>query len=373
MASVTSTVTEQVTLHLNQQQQQLLARSVAAGEAVSLAALVARAVAETATNSLSSLRVPTVSAKPLRWRDAIEPADRSERELLEEFVLQPATGKAVEVKAGEILRIEQLDGAQCVDFNCFNLHDYREFFHTGRTRTLHGINPGPGDFLWSSPPRERAMMYLLEDTVHCNDVVFPRCSANLYESAYGYETHTNCADIQAEAQREYGLTPDDVHDSFNFFMSTAIPNGLPVIDRQSSVAGDFVELLAVIDVLAVPNVCGADIMKTSNFSIKPVKIQRFRASDIELDRVPELTTYDTQRTVAQFRQPIIRTERELTRDADYVPRFANAPIVYEEVEVEIDTETSARVDELWRRDLYTERGDALRDIVFAWWAATHTP
>ncbi|PPF81302.1 hypothetical protein C5B96_10365 [Subtercola sp. Z020] len=373
MASETQTLTERVTLHLNQQQRQLLARSVEAGEAPTLAALVERAVNETASGALSTFPVPAVSGRPLRWRDDIEPADRTHRELLEEFVLQPGTGRAIEMKAGEILRIEQIDGAQCVDFNCFNLHDYREFFHTGRTRTLHGINPGAGDFLWSSPPRERAMMFLLDDTAHCNDVVFPRCSANLYESAYGYASHTNCADIQAEAQREYGLTPDDVHDSFNFFMNTAIVNGLPVIDRQSSVTGDSVELLAVMDVLAVPNVCGADIMKTSNFSIKPVKIERLRASDADLDRVPALTAYDTQRTVAQFRQPIIRSQRELTRDPDYVPRFTNAPIVYDAVEVEVDAATSGLLSELWRRELYSDRGDALRDVVFAWWAATHTP
>ena len=62
------------------------------------------------------------------------------------------------------------------------------------------------------------MMYMLADTVRANDVMFPRCSANLYESVYGFRKHTNCHDIQSEAQREYGLTPDDVHDSFNLFM-----------------------------------------------------------------------------------------------------------------------------------------------------------
>ena len=49
-------------------------------------------------------------------------------------------------EAGQILRIEQIDGGQCVDFNCFNLYDYKEFMHTGRTRTLHGINPTKGEW-----------------------------------------------------------------------------------------------------------------------------------------------------------------------------------------------------------------------------------
>ena len=58
-----------------------------------------------------------------------------------ELVLEPGTGKAIELRAGQILRIEQVEGGQCVDFNCFNLHDYKEFMHCGRTRTLYGIHP----------------------------------------------------------------------------------------------------------------------------------------------------------------------------------------------------------------------------------------
>ena len=93
-------------------------------------------------------------------------------------------------------------GRQCADFNCFNLHDYKEFFHTGRTRHLHGLHPGKGDFLWSAPPRERPMMAIIADTVGTNDVLYPRCSGYLFEYHYGLPVHTNCHDIQAEAQRE---------------------------------------------------------------------------------------------------------------------------------------------------------------------------
>ncbi len=82
--------------------------------------------------------------------------------------------------------------------------------------------------------------------------------------------HTNCHDIQAEAQREYGLTPDDVHDCFNLFMCTEVAiDGHAAMTRQNTKPGDHVDLLALMDVLAVPNVCGADVMRTSNFSLKP--------------------------------------------------------------------------------------------------------
>lgn len=348
-----------VTISLNQQQLELIDLTVARGAAADRVALVRRALAE--------FDRPT-PPRPVEKRDVDLVALDASRELLLEHVMQPGTGKALELAAGQVLRIEQVEGGQCVDFNCFNLHDYKEFMHTGRTRTVHGLLPTTGDFLWSAPPRERAMMYLLADTVRCNDVLFPRCSAYLYESAYGQPVHTNCHDIQAEAQREYGLTPDDVHDSFNLFMCTEVHGGRGHIRRQHSKAGDHVELLALMDVLAVPNVCGADVMRTSNFSLKPVKLQVWRASERDLASVPPVKSYRNQRTPADFAQPQIKADRALRRDAAYVPRFTNVPLQFTELCIELSDAEITRLQGAGLSAYYGEdSGAALRDVLFSWW------
>ena len=289
-----------------------------------------------------------------------------------EWTLEPGTGKAIELKAGQILRIEQVEGGQCVDFNAFNLHDYKEFMHCGRTRTVHGFNPSRGTFMWSAPPRERALIYILADTVGRNDVLFPRCSAYLYESAYGFDAHTNCHDIQAEAQREYGLTPDDVHDSFNLFMCTEVTTeGKAVITRQDTKPGDHVDLLALVDLLAVPNVCGADIMRTSNFALKPVQLLVRDATEAELAQVPATPILRSQRTPRDFRNSVIKADRELRRDPVYVPAFTNVPLSLTELAVELD-EDEAALFARHRLDLYGEdEGAALRDILFSWWEETY--
>lgn len=291
------------------------------------------------------------------------------RRLVAEWLLQPGTGKAIEVPARHVLRIEQVEGGQCVDFNAFNLHDYKEFMHCGRTRTVHGFNPTTGAFLWTAPPRERAMFYILADTVGRNDVLFPRCSAYVYESTYGFRSHTNCHDIQAEAQREYGLTPDDVHDSFNLFMFTEVQAGGKVlISRQDSRPGDHVELLSLFDTLAVPNICGADVMRTSNFFLKPVKVQLFTASDEDLARVPPVPVLASQRTPADFRNAKIKTERELRKDPGYQPQFLNTPLTVEDVVVELDDQELAALDAYTHAGLYAgDRGAVLRDLFFSWW------
>lgn len=293
----------------------------------------------------------------------------SARRLIAEWVIEPGKGKAIEVRAGQILRIEQIEGGQCVDFNAFNLHDYKEFMHCGRTRTVHGFNPSTGCFLWSAPPRERAMFFILADSVGRNDVLFPRCSAYLYESTYGFVGHTNCHDIQAEAQREYGLTPDDVHDSFNMFMCTEVQAGGSVrITRQDTRPGDHIELLALVDTLAVPNVCGADIMRTSNFFLKPVRATVLQATPEDLGQVPAVPSYASQRTPRDFRNAVIKPDRELRRDPDYVPQFFNTPLSVTEVEVELDEADLTLLQGFEHLHVYRDDlAAALRDVFFSWW------
>ena len=212
------------------------------------------------------------------------------------------------------------------------------------------------------------MLYLLADTVGRNDVLFPRCSAYPYESAYGYEVHTNCQDIQAEAQREYGLTPDDVHDSFNFFMCTEVTSDASAtITRQNSKAGDYVDLLALMDVLAVPNVCGADVMRTSNFSLKPIKLTVYEAAEAELAQVPTVPVLRSQRTPKDFRNSKIKVDRPLRRDPAYVPEFPNVPLVAEDLAVALSAEEFAQLRAV-RLSMYgDDDAAALRDIVFSWW------
>jgi uncharacterized protein YcgI (DUF1989 family) len=78
--------------------------------------------------------------------------------------------------------------------------------------------------------RRQIKQYVLEP-----DVNYPRCSAFLFEYQFGFDghpAHSNCHDILAEAIGEWGLTPDDVHDSFNGLMHTGARDGKLYIDRM---------------------------------------------------------------------------------------------------------------------------------------------
>jgi uncharacterized protein YcgI (DUF1989 family) len=308
---------------------------------------------------------PGAAARP---RHAAPP----QRTVLEELTIEPGTGKALELHRGQVLRIAQTVGGQCADFNCFNLHDYKEFFHTGRTRHMHGLHPSVGDFLWSAPPRERPMAAIVEDTTGTNDVLYPRCSGFLFEYQYGLPVHTNCHDIQAEAQREYGLTPDDVHDSFNFFMHTGVDGaGRPFIAENTAQQGDYVELLALMDLLAVPNVCGADVMATSSFELKPLALT-------VMDGVPEdwalvegrreMATYANQRNPDMFVNREIKADRELRRDSGYRAAFTNVPLALTTIELALEDADAALVDGLVAEGDYgSDPGEVVRFVWHSWW------
>jgi len=291
-------------------------------------------------------------------------------------VFQPVEGKAIPMQAGEVLRITQLGNGQCVDFNCFNLHDYKERLSVGFTR-MHSFRPKKGDSLWSNPPRNNPMMSIIEMPANClTDTLHARCNAFLFEDYYRFDLHTNCQDTFAAAIGEYGLTADDVHDAFNLWMDTGWDDqGMTYIRRNSGRKGDYVDLLALMDVLAVPILCGSgDVQPTANFFPKPVQVQVFAASDdtqkhvLNLNRQLKLKNH---RTVEEFRMKEIRAERELKPVPGYKPRFVNYPLRFTEIEVELTRQEYDQLQRLRFAD-YQEDDEILREAVMRWYFRNRT-
>jgi len=106
----------------------------------------------------------------------------------EDFILQPTSGRAIPVYKGEILKITLTEGAQTVDFNAYNLHDYKERLDVGRTRCFHGIFPKSGDMLWTASPRDRPMYAILEMPETCkSETLGARCTALFFEMTLGFK------------------------------------------------------------------------------------------------------------------------------------------------------------------------------------------
>jgi uncharacterized protein YcgI (DUF1989 family) len=301
----------------------------------------------------------------------------AERKVINEFTMDPTTGRAIPVLRGQVVRITQVGKGQCLDFNAFNLHDYKEFFHCGRTRHMHGLNPTLGDHLWSAPPRDRPMFTIIADTVGTNDVNYPRCSAFLFEFHFGYDkhpAHSNCHDILAETIREYGLTPDDVHDSFNGFMHTGVQHGKMYIDKMLAREGDYIELLAQIDTLAVPICCGADVMATSNYELKALKVTIYEGDDVDRSKLVD-EKYTHQRSPAEFTLAKIKADRPLYRDEGYTAQWPwlNSVKARHPHTVTLDERESALLDEMRKDPDFNGFTDAeiIRFCFFRWYSLNY--
>ncbi len=291
----------------------------------------------------------------------------------EDIILQPVSGKALPVHRGEVLRIIQLEGGQCVDFNAFNLHDYKEYMSTSNTRRAHGFRVKKGDLIWSVQSRDRPMFAILEMPDTCvTDLLGGRCKASRhYSEGFSpdvYGIHTNCQDTLSACIGEYGLTPDDVHDSFNIWMNTQWDStGRTFTLYNTGRKGDSVDLLALFDTLSVPVTCGG--ADSNNFFYKPIQIQVFSASE-ETEAMVEAheSKYGPrQRTLEHFRIKEIRTERELRRDPDYVPEFLRFPMKTRRISVELTEQQYAALQELKKHLVGKEDGECLRTAFFLWY------
>lgn len=286
------------------------------------------------------------------------------------IVFQPVEGRALPMKAGEVMRITQIGNGQCVDFNCFNLHDYKEHLSVGFTR-MHSFRPRKGDFLWSNPPRNNPMMAIVEMPAGClTDTLHARCNAFLFEDYYGFDIHTNCQDTFAAAVGQYGLTPDDVHDAFNLWMDTGWDDqGVTYIRRNSGRAGEYVDLMAMMDVLAVPILCGSgDVQPTASFFPKPVRVEIFERSAATQAKVRELRArvkVRNHRTVDEFPVKKILATRELKARPEYKPQFVNFPLRFEEIEVELSPREYTQLQRLRFAD-YQGDDEILREAVMRW-------
>lgn len=265
-----------------------------------------------------------------------------------ETVLEPVTGIAAPVLTGEVLRIEQLVGGTCVDFNAFNLHDYKETLDCGFTRSFQSFDPERGEFIWTNAPRGRPMFAIMEMPETCElDIVGHRCNRILDELGWGLTDHANCQDSLAEAIREYHLTPDDVHDSFNLWMATTIDEqGRRQFRWNPAQEGDRVELLALFDVLAAQVICGlGDLVGINNFGFAPMKIEILQATDETRSLVAEVTarwgSMASQVRSSDLADVPIHPRRALARDPSYVAAYRPAPAL-----TPVDVPLSGRVREM---------------------------
>jgi hypothetical protein len=192
------------------------------------------------------------------------------------------------------------------------------------------------------------------------------------ELGWGLSDHANCQDTLAESIREYGLTPDDVHDSFNLWMATTIDErGRRQFKWNPAPKGDRIDLLAMFDVLAASVICGCgDLVGINNYGFEPIKLEVYEASESTTAMVDQVTarwgSMESQTRAEELADVPVLASRALARDPAYEPSFRPAPGKVT-LEVELGPEEQRVAEGLVATGIYgASKGEAVRAAFMRW-------
>jgi uncharacterized protein len=173
-------------------------------------------------------------------------------------------GAAIEVARGQVVRVIDVEGQQVGDVVCFNRHDLAERCSPQNTVLFNRtIYPKVGAALVSD--RGQVMMRMIADTVGVHDLICGSCSEGYYKNRLDFQgEHRSCRGNLAEAMAPWGVKPHEVPFSYNVFMQWPVqPDGSVKPMAAPSRAGDYVDLLAEMDLIVANSACPSDITPTN--------------------------------------------------------------------------------------------------------------
>ena len=183
--------------------------------------------------------------------------------------LEPQTGTAFELRAGQLLRVIDLEGEQVADLIAFSREDKAEWLSSGRSIDYaNRIYLTKDDVLYSN--RSRPMFTILEDDVGRHDFLLTPCSPETFKIIYKNEAHhPSCFANLASHLESFGIAPDSIPTTFNIFMNVEIDatGALKILPPRSK-AGDSIILRAEIDLIVGLTACSAEM--SNNYKFKPI-------------------------------------------------------------------------------------------------------
>ena len=192
--------------------------------------------------------------------------------VLTKIHLEPQTGRALTVTAGQLLRIIDPLGEQVSDLVSFARDDVSEWLSSGRTIDYaNTIYLTTGHTLYSN--RSRAMWTIVRDTVGRHDFLLTPCSPDTFRIIYGITGHhPSCFENLATALAPFGIAPDTIPTTLNVFMNVEIaPSGELRIRAPRSRAGDYLLLRAEMDMIVGVTACSAEL--SNNGTFKPIDVE----------------------------------------------------------------------------------------------------
>ena len=196
--------------------------------------------------------------------------------IVETTVVQPGGDWSRIIKRGQVLRLVDLEGTQAVDFLCYNAADPAERYNAADTMKINGsLFIGKGTRLYSD--MGNVMFRVIDDSCGRHDTIGGCCSRESNRVRYGVAEGPNCRDNFLRELAKHGMGPKDLVANVNFFMYVPVgEKGEMDMGPGISKAGDYVDLRAERDVLAVISNCPQINNPVNDYNPTPIRVMVWR-------------------------------------------------------------------------------------------------
>ncbi|MDU9414213.1 urea amidolyase associated protein UAAP2 [Pseudomonas sp. zfem005] len=186
------------------------------------------------------------------------PSDKHPEAAVYTAVIAAGEPFMTEVKAGQTLRLLDLEGNQAVDTLFFSAQNPRERYDVQRTlRKQNRVYLSAGSVLWSN--LGNPMLSIVADTCGRHDTLGGACAQESNTVRYALDTRYmhSCRDNFLRASLHDGrLAKRDISANINFFMNVPVtPEGGLTFEDGISAPGKYVELVAHMDIIVLISNC----------------------------------------------------------------------------------------------------------------------
>jgi urea carboxylase-associated protein 1 len=199
-------------------------------------------------------------------------------DILLDVVVPPGRPWGHRVNVGEVLRLVDLEGQQAVDFLCYDAADPGNRYSATNTVKVQGkLFIDKGTVLYSD--LGKPLLTVVEDTCGGHDTIYGCCSEPNNFLRYGVRGTHSCFANFTEILAQFGLGRGHIVGNVNFFMSVPVTtDGAAVNVTGHSKPGNYVDLRAERDVLAVLSNCPQMHNPCNGYSLTPIRATIWRPS-----------------------------------------------------------------------------------------------
>ncbi|MGO4450392.1 urea amidolyase associated protein UAAP2 [Phyllobacterium sp. TAF24] len=195
-------------------------------------------------------------------------------EFVQEYFIPAEAPWSGIVRKGQRIRIEDSYGQQAIDTLFYRADDYSERYSNQDTMREQGAAYiGIGTRIISN--EGNVMLKMTADSCGRHDTSAGACSCESNTVRFGHSARYlhSCRDNFVLEVMKHGMSKRDIVPNINFFMNVPIkPNGeMTIVDGISS-PGDYVELVAEMDVLCVISNCPQINNPCNGFDPTPIRV-----------------------------------------------------------------------------------------------------